>query len=250
MLHPLLEARRPRLGDIMLHEDSIIILTSNGSSDNIGDDIRPHTYDRVTTLNVRKPTVGEWLEWAVPNGVSPVICAYVDRNPHVLASYLDSSQKENPFIFNPKRVQHGGFVTPRSLASAGSLVENRARLSGDSDDMLRAALAGTLGAAAAADIDAFVRYQDEIPTFESILLAPKKAKVPSSPGACAVAVFGLVIRCDTTEKVNAVFDYIEGFHAEWQTLFAKQMVADKSRRSIAAKAKRFMDWCNANGAVL
>jgi len=43
MLHPLLEARNPRLGNIPLPQGSIVFLTGNMASDGVGDNIKAHT---------------------------------------------------------------------------------------------------------------------------------------------------------------------------------------------------------------
>ncbi|MBT9158269.1 MAG: hypothetical protein DDT36_01274 [Firmicutes bacterium] len=117
MLHPLLEARNPRFGDIPLHPESIVFLSSNLASDGVQDDIRAHTRNRVTSIVVTKPDAKQWIDWAGRNNIDPAVMAWVDRNPHCLASYLDDGQSTNPYIFNPRATHaKGAFVSPRSLS--------------------------------------------------------------------------------------------------------------------------------------
>jgi hypothetical protein len=244
MLHPLLEVNNPRLGDVPLPEGSIVFLTGNLTSDGVGDSLKAHTRNRVTILHVRKPDSAEWLKWAVTsNKISPVIMAWVDRFPHALASYLDSGQEDNPYIFNPKRVQQS-FVTPRSLEKASEIVSNP-----DNADVLIQALAGTVGEAAARDIQAFVAYQEQLPKWEEIMDSPKGAKVPDSAGACAVLVFGAVMRIDAN-NIDRWMTYLERLDAEWQAAFCCNIARDSAKQGIAFSNKSFAKWVQENEDIL
>jgi AAA domain (dynein-related subfamily) len=231
MLHPLLEAHNPRLGDIMLPEGSIVFLTGNMASDGVGDNIKAHTLNRVTTVTVRKPTAEEWLGWAVNNDIDPVIMAWVDRFPHALDSYMDGDQSSNPYIFNPKKMQ-GAFVSPRSLERVSNVVKKREQ---NTANAILAAMIGTIGESGARDMHAFVEYQDQLPTWDAIIADPKKAQLPESPGACAVMVFGGVARVDA-QSITPFMEYIERMEPEWH--------------SVAFKSAKFRDWCYANEDIL
>jgi len=99
-LHPLLNERR--IANFKLHPDSIVITAGNNSSDGVGDNLKAHSLNRITVMPVRKPTAEEWLDWGSQNGVAPEMLAWVKAYPHAMASYLDPSQADNPYIFNPK----------------------------------------------------------------------------------------------------------------------------------------------------
>ena len=245
MLHPLLEARNPRLGDIPLPEGSIVCLTGNLSSDGVGDNIKAHTLNRVTTVTVRKPSAQEWLSWAVANDVDPVVMAWVDRFPHVMESYIDGGQDSNPYIYNPKKMQ-GSFVSPRSLQLVSNIIKQREHLSSNS---LLASMIGTIGESGARDMQAFVEYQDQLPSWESIIANPKTAKLPDSPGACAVMVFGGVARVDA-ETINPFIEYIERMESEWQATFSLNVAKNKDKRMIAFKSPKFRNWCMENEDLL
>jgi hypothetical protein len=245
MLHPMLEVANPRLGDIPIHPDSIIFTTGNLSSDGVGDNMKAHTSARLTKVTVLKPTAEQWLPWAIPHGIAPEVCAYVDRFPQVLASYLDGTQKDNPYIYNP-RAQQDGYICPRTLELASNIVKQRAHFSSDS---LIAALAGTLGEAGARDMQAFIAYADQMPTRESIIADPKSAKVPDQPGACAVVIYGLIA---ASEKSNfsAFMEYVKRFQAEWQATFAINIARNTSKQSIAFGNRDFSKWVADNQDLL
>lgn len=245
MLHPLLEARNPRLGDIPLPEGSIVFLTGNLSSDGVGDVLKAHTRNRVTTLYVSKPTAQEWLAWAVNSNIDPVIMAWVDRFPHALASYTDGDQNSNPYIYNPKQMQFA-FVSPRSLQRASNIVSRRKLFD---DDSLIAALSGTLGEAAARDIQAFVSYQDQLPTWENIVNHPDTAPVPESGGACAVLVFTAIERVDK-KSITPFMQYLDRFEPEWQATFAINIAKNPNKQVVAFSSQAFTRWVRENEDVL
>ena len=245
MLHPLLEAHNPRLGDISVHPESYIFLTGNLSSDGVGDNLKAHTKNRIIKLHVSKPDSDSWLGWASNNGVDPIVMAFVHQYPHCMASYLDEGQDENPYIFNPRKVQDA-FVSPRSLERASNVLKRRDML--DSDSLI-AALTGAIGEAAARDLQAFVEYQDQLPKWADIIDRPMEAKLPTGAGACSVMVFGAVTKVDKS-NIAAFMQYIGRFEPEWQAAFAIHMAKNPQKQSVAFSSKAFADWLQKNEDLL
>jgi len=245
MLHPLLEISNPRLGDIPLPEGSIVFLTGNLASDGVGDSLKAHTRNRITTLHVRKPESDEWLEWASTNEIEPTVMAWVRQFPHSMASYLDDGQDENPYIYHPKKMQPA-FVSPRSLALASRIVAKRDQFNSDA---LIAGLKGTIGEAAARDMEAFLAYQDQLPTWENIISAPKTATVPTTAGACAVLVFGAISKV-TKETISPFMQYLERFEAEWQATFCISISKHPTKQTVAIGSPQFIKWCSDNQDIL
>jgi hypothetical protein len=244
MLHPSLEVHKPRIGDISIDPESIIFMTGNLSSDGVGDNLKAHTRNRIVELHVAKPDADQWLEWAVENNIEPVVMAWVKQFPHCMASYLDGDEG-NPYIYNPKKVQTA-FVSPRSLERASFIVRARDQL--DQDSVI-AALTGAVGEAAARDMQAFIAYQDQLPTWESIIKSPKSANVPDSPGACAVMVFGAIAKLDKN-NVNPFMDYVERMEPEWQAAFCINAAKSKTKQAVAFSSKKFADWVRENEDML
>ena len=245
MLHPLLESSNPRLGDISVHPESIIFATGNLSSDGVGDVLKAHTRNRIIPLHVRKPDSEEWLEWAVNNDIEPVVMSWVHQFPHALASYTDEGQDGNLYIFNPKKVQTA-FVSPRSLERASHILKSRDKL--DHETQI-AALTGAIGEAGARDMQAYVEYQDQLPTWESIIKSPKTADVPTSAGACAVLVFGAIHKVDK-QNISPFMEYLDRLHEEWQACFCINIAKNPQKQSVAFSAKAFADWVQKNQDLL
>ena len=245
MLHPLLEEHNPRLGDVELPVGSIVFLTSNLSSDGVGDVIKGHTLNRVTRVRVAKPDSDQWLSWAVNNDIDPVVMAWVRQFPQALSSYLESGQHDNPYIYNPKAMQKS-YVSPRSLSRASNIVRNRDKVSANA---LTAALSGTIGEAAARDMQAYIAYQDQLPTWENIIANPKTAPVPTSAGASAVLIFGAIAKV-ARETMQPFMAYLDRFEPEWQACFAINIAKNPSKQAIAFSSSAFANWVQANEDLL
>ena len=245
MLHPLLEVANPRLGDVPVTDPSIVFLTGNLSSDAVGDNLKAHSRNRIIPLTVRKPDADEWLEWAVNNDIEPVIMAWVRQFPHALASYTDESQKDNPYIYNPKKVQTS-FVSPRSLERASHIVRVRDKI--DTDTLI-ASMMGAVGEPAARDMQAYIEYQDQLPLWDAIIKNPKQAHVPESAGACAVLVFGAISKIDKT-TMTPFMQYLERFEPEWQACFAINVAKNPTKQAIAFSSTAFAEWVAKNEDLL
>ena len=245
MLHPLLEARNPRLGDIPLPEGSIVFLSGNMSSDGVGDNIKAHTLNRVTTITVRKPSAEEWLAWAINNNIEPVVMAWANQFQHAFDSYLDGNADSNPYIFNPKK-QQASFVSPRSLQLVSGVLAQRDKFT---PNAALAAMIGTIGESAARDMHAYVEYQDQLPSWDSIISSPETAKVPDAVGACAVMVFGAVVKVEKN-TVSAFMKYLSRFPLEWQAVFTTTVAKNPTKQQVAFTSKEFHDWMILNQDVL
>lgn len=252
MLHPLLEVTAPRLGDLFIDENveedkdrSLVFMTGNLNSDGVGDNLKAHTRNRIVEITVRKPSAEEWLEWAVNNDIEGVVCAWVNQFSHALASYTEGNQDDNPYIYNPKKVQTS-YVSPRSLAIASGIVKNRDK---NDPESVIAALKGAIGEAAARDMEAYITYQDQLPSWDSVIKDPKNAHVPASAGACAVMVFGAISKIDR-QSMTPFMEYLGRFSSEWQACFAINVAKNPSTQAIAFSNKAFADWVQENEDLL
>lgn len=245
MLHPMLEKANPRLGDIPLPRGSVVFLTGNQGSDGVGDTLKAHSLNRVVTLNVAKPTAEEWIEWAMNHDIEAEVIAWVSRFPHAMASYTDAGQGDNPYIFNPRKPMTA-FVSPRSLATASNIV--RTRKDNDADAVI-AALTGAVGESAARDMQAYIEYSDQLPSWEATITKPNDTPVPTSPGACAIVVFGAIAKIDKT-TITPFMKYLERFEPEWQAAFAINIAKTPSKQAVAFSCKAFADWVAKNQDLL
>jgi len=246
MLHPLLEASNPRLGDLPIPKGTIIFMTGNLSSDGVGDSLKAHSLNRVVKVRARKPDSVHWLGWAVGANIEPVVMAWVEQFPHALSSYLDGTEDSNPYIYQPRK-QQLAFVTPRSLAASSMVVAGR---EGFNDrDTLICALKGAIGESAARDMEAFIDYQDQLPKWSEIVDDPKNVRLPESAGAKSVLVFSGIQKV-TKDSIDPFMKYISRMEEEWQAAFAINISKDKQKQQIAYTSQAFADWVQENEDLL
>lgn len=227
-----------RIGDKYLPKGSFVFGTTNKDTDGVGDNIPAHAFNRMTVVDISNPTFEEWLPWATNNGVAPEVIVFAKQTPEVFDCYTDLDPKvKNPYIFNPLTGNTKAFCSPRSLAKAGHIVSQR--------DVLGAAtlpaLAGTVGEAAARQMDALVNLADQLPMFETIVKSPDKAKVPDGAGALFILAFMLAGRVTET-SMDAVMEYadrmgVESFEA--YSLFVMSVATNKAKVGMACKNRKF-----------
>lgn len=232
-----------KLGDCALPAGSIVFATTNLATDGVGDAIQPHARNRMSFLTVTSPDSDQWCEWAMNNGVVAEIIAWVQQNPHCLGSYLDPSQKENPYIYKPNGPATA-FVTPRSLAKASSIIKHRGIIGLSATT---AGVAGCVGESAARDLMAHADLADKLPTWESIVKTPMKAKVPSNSDAASsfITIYGAISRVEK-ETFSPWLEYCNRLGKEYQAVFASQIVKSQSKRQIAVTNTDFVKWATSN----
>jgi hypothetical protein len=233
-----------RLGDVPLPTGSIVFGTTNLSTDGVGDNVPAHAYNRMTVLDVANPTVDEWLGWAANNDVAPEVMAFAREYPQVFERYdmIDKKEK-NPYIFSPLTGNTKAFCSPRSLEKAGNLIKQRDALG----DALLPALCGTVGEAAARDMEAMVMLSDQMPRYASIIADPTKAKLPGGVGAYFLMSFMLAGRA-TPETLNATMTYINRWESfEAKTLFITTLASNKAKVGMACANREFTKACAVAG---
>lgn len=228
-----------------IHPKSIVIGTSNLTTDGVGDVTQGHVNNRITRVVMRNPTSDEWLAWALNNNIDPIVMAWIDQNPHALASYLEKGQDNNPYIFNPKQ-QSTGFVSPRSLEKASHIVKQRNVLG---NDITRVGLVGTVGASAGMDMNAYFSLSDQLPKRETIEKTPELAILPNNIAAQLMLVFGLVSSV-TKSTFNAHFTYMQRFPLEIQSVWARSLNTVPDKFALAVMSPEFNHWARTNMSML
>ena len=229
-----------RVGDVPLPTGSIVFATTNLDTDGVGDNIPAHAYNRMTVTNLANPSPEQWIEWASDNEISPEIMAFAKQYPQVFDCYTDLDPKaKNPYIFNPMTGNVKAYCSPRSLEKASNIIKMRSVLG----DATLPALAGTVGEAAARDMDALINLADQLPLFENIVKEPMKAKVPTSAGALFILAFMLAGRVDA-KSIDAVMDYAdrianESFEAH--ALFITSLASNKAKVGMACGSRKFTE---------
>lgn len=225
-----------RLGDVKLPTGSIVFGTTNLATDGVGDNIPAHAFNRMTVMDVSNPAVDDWLGWAANNNVAPEVMAFARDYPQVFERYdLIDAKENNPYIFNPLQGNTKAFCSPRSLEKASNIVKQRDVLG----DSLLAALCGTVGEAAARDLEANVMLADSMPRFAAILADPVKCKLPDGAGAYFLMAFSLAARA-SADNLDAIMKYINRFESfEASTLFVTTVASNTAKVAMACKCAAF-----------
>lgn len=243
MLAPVLYERR--IGNYLMPEGSVWFAATNLSFEGLGDSLQAHLRNRLIVVKMRKATTTEWLNnYAIPNGLNPVMLACVEEYPMIGDSFIDymkggkyegkDLEKDNPHIFNPKVVQDA-YASWRSIHAACDILDVMDQFDSDT---LRRALEGTVGKSFASVLDSFIRFGQQLPPINSILSAPDTAPIPSNKIAQQVQVFQFITRTEDRDQAQAFTKYVMRLQPEMQSLFCRR-VADSQRVGLFTTVTEF-----------
>ena len=235
-----------KIGEYRLHPESIVFATSNLGAENLGDTLPPHACNRLIRLRLKKQANMEWLaNFAIPNGLDPVLCGWAKDNPALFQSFSDvQNPDDNPYIYHPQAPSGNQFVTPRSLHAASDILLEREHLD---DDLVENALIGTIGASGAKALMAFVKLGDDLPSLQSIKDDPHNATIPSKDATVCMVVYRS-LQSMNREWVDAWMIYMARLDTEAQGLFVHgARHAKYPHRNAVMSNSRFTDWCRNNG---
>ena len=224
------------IGDSPLPKGSIVYGGSNLSTDLVGDTVMSHGGNRVTFIEVRKPSVERLCAFMERNGVSPITRAWVTMTPKLLASYRDDGfdSKKNPYVFNPTTPNQESYASPRSIVRNDVFVRNRDKMT---DDALFASMAGTIGTVAAADLMVFIRLQSMLTPPAKVLKDPLGTPLPTSVAAACLLTHNLCDAIQTQDDLSAACTYINRLgNEDLQSVFYHQIVGKKGSSKVAALA--------------
>ena len=233
-----------RIGDVRLPTGSIVFATTNLATDGVGDNIPAHAYNRMTVCRMANPTVDEWLHWAAENDIAPEVMKVAKEYPQMFDCYADMPKDDkNPYIFNPLTGNTKSFVSPRSLEKASHLIKMRDALG----SALLPALAGTVGEAAARDMEAMVHLADSLPQYDQIIANPTSTKLPEGAGAYFLMAFMLAGRA-TADTLDAIMTYTGRWDSfEARVLMLTTLGGNNNKVAMACRNRMFTQAAAAAG---
>jgi hypothetical protein len=227
------------VGDVPLPIGSYIFGTSNNASDGVGDSLLAHAGNRVCILHMAKPTASQWLVWATEKHIARPIRAWVTMYPRALASYLDGGQEDNPYIFNPKTPALS-FCSPRSLAKCDVIVRNVSALS---ENSVKCALAGTIGASAAKDLATFVSIESTLVDVKEVIKSPKTVAVPKEIAAQVMMMLQAVDTIDTQDDLSSFMEFVKRIESEEiQAIFFTLSMNTARMVKMASRNELIKEW--------
>lgn len=215
------------IGDYKLPEGWIVVAAGNRESD------KAHVQRMSAALNNRfihvdvDVDIEDWLDWAVKNGVHPMVMAFLKMYPELLHQF---DEKKNPRCF----------PTPRTWEMVSDLLKNGFIFG------LEELIAGTVGEGVATQFLAFMNLYTEIPKIDEIFKNPSKAKVPTNPGV-KYSLSVMLARKATVENIEKIKTYIERLGAEYSALTIKYLT---DLHPTLKSTKTFVEWCLKYAPVL
>jgi hypothetical protein len=207
-----------RFGEHYLAKGWRVISASNRQEDGSGvGKALKHLVNRERTLEIQ-PSIIAWAIWAEARGVHPMLIAFAKAFPGVVFS--DKVPKED-----------GPYCTPRSYMSAAKLIGMVAGVDKDgnpnmkipNDGLMMQLVAGDIGAKPAAELFAYLKVADDLPTIEEILAGPSTCKCPKELSAAYAAV-QMCVHFANPGNIDKLWTFAERFPKELQVSACRSLV--------------------------
>lgn len=231
------------VGDDPLPHGSVVFGSSNNQSDGVGDTMLAHAGNRVCIVEMQKPDVPTWLEYAQAKGISRIVRAFVAMYPKVLKSYRDDGQEDNTAIFHPNKPQLS-FCSPRSLEKSDVVVRQADKFG---ERVTFAALAGTIGASAAGDMMTFISMEKSVVDVKDIIKDPKSIHMPKEIAAQLMIMFQALDVIETQDELSAFMQFVNRIDSEEvQSIFFTLALSNSRTVKIARNNEEIKTWAKNN----
>lgn len=225
-----------KIGEYSLPEGWIVVGAGNKSSDRS----LVHSMPKALANRFRhiqyELNKDDWVDWALKNNVNPRIVGFI-------SSPAADTQKGNLlFQFDPGK-EEKAFPTPRSWVSASKLLEANLSVK-----IMREALGGTVGEAAAVQFHTFERLFDKLPDPDEILVKKNFACTPEAMDLKYALVVSIAQRTAAKQVDNAIMWAVEFLPPELGVLLIKMLSVKHT--AVLIKSPSFVKWAKSNRDVL
>lgn len=216
-----------RVNDHRVSEMVTFIAATNRREDRAGvTGILEPVKSRFATIVELKPTVEDWVSWALDHKMPVELIAFVRWRPMLM------TQAGTPTADIVNR------PSPRTVANVGRLLNL-----GIMDPEV---LAGAVGEGFATELVGFLKMMNELPSIDAILMDPDKADVPRDTSAIFAVVAALTCRL-TAQNASRVMRYYRRLPMEFAALGVRDGL--KVCKALAAN-KEFISWASEHQNVL
>lgn len=236
-----------KLGNGVMHPESIVFATTNLAGENVGDSFLDHQLDRINFIPFRKPNNIEWITWGINHNINDHVLGFAKDKPELFQTFTDvKDPDDNPYIHHPQAVNREAFWTPRSGARGAFIVDQRNLIT---DRELQAALAGEWGAPAAADFMASLHLRDKMPSMDEIADNPTTCPIPDNDAACCSVIYRS-LRNMSREFIDPWMTYLKRMPHGMQALFVSSAAdMDYKHNTIVVQNGQYGVWAAANRHV-
>ena len=224
-----------RCGQHQLPKGWVVWMAGNRAGDRSGSTKElDHLINRRFEIDVTDDLEG-WTDWAIKHNVHPSFIAFANNNPMIV--FPDGAPDKQ-----------GPFCTPRSLVSVGHMM---VAMSGQGNklrhdaDAVEVAAAG-IGQAAAAQLFATIRLEDELPPISDIINRPGTTPIPSAPDAQMLVCYKLAMIAEG-KTIKPFCEYVERLPTDFGVTFIKALVG---RDPMMVANPAILAWCGKNAALM
>lgn len=232
-----------RIGEWELPEGWFVMLASNRTEDGAGaNKVLTHIINRMANVNIEFA-----LEPLIRWGERPNI----NMHPMLMAFW----GARTGIIYNATTPKDGKpFSSPRSQAAAGKYIrtvmgpDNQSMHIPD-DEITQEVIAGHVGQACAAEMFAYFKVANELPTMEEIEADPETAKRPNDTRLDAqYAAMTMCVYHANETNVDKMFKYVTRLSRELQTSAARSLLEKKGGALL--NSPELTDWISKNKALV
>lgn len=231
-----------KFGSVELPNSWWMLATSNRVSDKAGAaKILSHVVNRLRVIEIQ-PDIFSWAVWAERKGLHPMGIAFAKARPGVIFGD-DVKAAGEPFC------------SPRSYTSALRLIAQAAgtdamgnpNMTIPDSTLLQECVAGDVGTGASAEMFAYFKVADKVPTITEIEANPQDAKCPIELDA-AYAAMQMCVHHATPKNIDKLWTYAERFPKELQVSAAKALV--ERGGGVLVNSKALGQWIMKNRALI
>ncbi len=222
-----------KIGEFILPDNCIVVAAGNRTTDQSVSYKMPKALcNRLMHFNVISSFVA-WRKWAVKNGISDMIIAFLAFDNSRLCVEPESSDL--------------AYATPRSW----EFVSNILKSTGKSVTELYEVIAACIGNDNALEFDAFCKGCAHIPSIDGII-AGKVYELPRTHDVMFATVSSLVAavrdRCDelTIDELDNVFVYVFRLPGDFAVMFMKDIIDIEGINGKLMKSNRVQQWLSRN----
>ena len=192
-----------------------------------------HLINRHIELDVQDDIEG-WTEWCTQNSVWAPVVAFGNAHPDIVFSSKVPDKQ-------------GPWCTPRSIVRTGQLLERmvgEAEMNGFSQELIY----GGIGEAAGRQFITFIKLGYDLPSYEDIVHAPQRVKVPKDMASQMLLTYQLAMRVEKKDLPAVVsFMQRDEMGKEFGVTFVKAAI---NRAPMLMADKALQDWAVGNNSLL
>lgn len=222
-----------RIGDYQLPKSWMVVCAGNREEDNAGvNNMLSHVINRMSIIDVLPPEVDDWVSWAASKNLSPEVIAFAKIVPSAVFGEPDLTANDQPYC------------TPRSLHAMDSVAQ---RWPGGIQGMVAeqsglSVVQGFIGAGAMAELRGVLTLALKLPTYDEVIAAPGKVKIPEAPNETYASLMMVALRAKMEHGAQVV-EYITRFQPNMAVVGLAALI---SREQGFTREARVGEWLREN----